>query len=176
MSAMVTTAAASNPTENPLKAPLPLVIVDASNVAFGLAGGKRRARFNLLAHVMAQLRPAGCEMKVVADASLRHRMDDPKRYEEYVRAGFILQAPAGRAADQFIRQLAEARRAKGQRVLVLSNDLFREMPEFHVERIAFLAVSEDEVLFDPALREVCPKIAANEAPMGQGPSFIPEPF
>lgn len=153
INAMAVTATASSPTETPVKTDLPLLIVDASNVAFGLEGGVWRAKFKLLAHVMAHIPPAGFEMKVIADASLRHRVDDKKRFEECVRAGLVLQAPAGRSADQFIRQLAESRMAKGQPVLVLSNDLFRQLPDFHVRRVAFLAIGEEEVLFDPPLKE-----------------------
>lgn len=134
------------------KTDLTLVIVDASNVAFGLDEGGRRARFRLLAHVMVQFPRASYEVKAVADASLRHRIDDKSSFEEYVREGFILQAPAGRSADSFIMQLAQSRRSRGQSVVLLSNDLFRQFPDFHAERIAFMAVGEREVIFDPPVK------------------------
>lgn len=176
MNAMAEPATTSSSESPQPKPDLPLVIVDASNVAFGLEGGGRKARFRLLAHVMAQIPRTGCEMKVVADASLRHRMDDRRSYEEYIRAGFILQAPAGRSADQFIRQLAESRKAKGQRVLVLSNDLFRQLPGFQVDRIAFMAVGEEEVLFDPLLKAATEGSGRSQLASEESPSFIPEPF
>lgn len=135
----------------PAKRDLPLVILDASNIAFGGTGGERKARLSLLLEVASQVPKAGCELKIVADASLRHRIDDKQAYEGFVRAGFVLQAPAGRSADQFIAHLARKRLAEGQKVRLLTNDLLRQLPDLEHLRITFLVVSDGEVLFDPPL-------------------------
>ncbi|MGB7123390.1 MAG: hypothetical protein WBE40_00820 [Thermoplasmata archaeon] len=135
---------------------LPLVIVDASNVAFGGSHGGRKARLDLLLEVVSQIPGAGCEIKVVADASLRHRIDKREEYEGFVRDGFFLQAPAGRSADQFIALLAKKRQGEGQEVRVLTNDLFRQHPNLEPMRITFLEISDGEVVFDPPLGTLNP--------------------
>ena len=130
---------------------LPLLIVDASNVAFGGPGESRKASLSLLLEVVSQIPKAGCELKAVADASLRHRIDEKQAYEGFVRSGFFLQAPAGRPADQFIALLARKRLSEGQRVHILTNDLLRQLPDLEQLRVTFLVVSKAEVLFDPPL-------------------------
>lgn len=157
----------------PTKRDVPLVILDASNVAFGGSGGERKARLSLLLEVTSQVPKAGCELKVVADASLRHRIDDKQAYEGFVRAGFILQAPAGRSADQFIAHLARKRLAEGQKVFLLTNDLLRQMPDLEDLRITFLVVSEQEVLFDPPLASLRTLAPATDAPIEPA---APAPF
>lgn len=128
---------------------MPLIIIDASNVAFGGSGGPGKAKLSLLLEVATQVATEGCELRIVADASLRHRIDDKQAYEGFVRAGFILQAPAGRSADQFIAHLARKRLAEGQQVHLLTNDLLRQLPDLEHLRVTFLVVDEKEVLFDP---------------------------
>jgi hypothetical protein len=138
------------------KRDLPLVVVDASNVAFGCSHGGRKARLDFLLNVVSQIPKAGCELKVVADASLRHRIDKREDYEAFVREGFFLQAPAGRSADQFIVLLVNKRQAEGQQVRVLTNDLLRQHPNLEPQRITFLEISEGEVVFDPPLQTLNP--------------------
>jgi hypothetical protein len=141
---------------------LPLVIVDASNVAFGGSHGGRKARLDLLLEVVSHIPRAGCELKVVADASLRHRIDKREEYEGFVRDGFFLQAPAGRSADQFIALIVKKRQAGGQQVWVLTNDLLRQHPNLEPIRITFLEISEGEVVFDPPLGTLNPRRGPTE--------------
>jgi hypothetical protein len=147
------------------KRDLPLVIVDASNVAFGGSHGGQKARLDLLLEVVSQVPKAGCELKVVADASLRHRIDKREEYEGFVRDGFFLQAPAGRSADQFIVLLVNKRQAEGQQVRILTNDLLRQHPGLEPMRITFLEVSEGEVVFDPPLGSLNPRRTPTEPAM-----------
>ncbi len=97
-----------------------VVIVDGSNVAFHRIGkGKGRIR-NILV-VMKTLEKKGFDVKVVVDASLRYRIDNPSMLERLIRDGRIIQAPPGTPADYFILKLAEDLNA-----VIVSNDMYRD--------------------------------------------------
>lgn len=133
---------------------LPLMIVDASNVAFGGRNSGGKPRLSFLLEVVAQIPRTRYEVQVIADASLKHRIDNKQEYENLVRKGTFLQVPAGRSADQFIALLVRKRKAEGQQVRILTNDLLRQYPDLERLRVTFLAVGEPEVLFDPPLFSV----------------------
>ncbi len=97
-----------------------VVIVDGSNVAFHRIGkGKGKIR-NILV-VMKTLEKKGFDVKVVVDASLRYRIDNPSILEKLIRDGRIIQAPPGTPADYFILKLAEDLNA-----VIVSNDMYRD--------------------------------------------------
>jgi len=73
--------------------PSPRVLVDASNVAHSTEGGEARLRNIQL--VQEKLREAGLEAVIVADAALRHQIDDKPAYETLIDQGKVHQAPAG---------------------------------------------------------------------------------
>ncbi len=129
----------------------PLLIVDASNVAFGSTGAIRNPTLATLAEVLAMLPASNLEIRAIADASLRHKIDRREDYERLVQTGEVLQAPAGRSADQFIAQLARRRKAKGQKVYILTNDLLRQWSDLEQLRVTFLKIGEGEIIFDPPL-------------------------
>lgn len=143
----------SEPCPEP-KAPNTLVIVDASNIALSRRDRNGKGSFRTLAHVIDQVIEARLAHAIIADASLRHRIDEPVAYEALVHSGSILQAPAGASADRFIVLLARKRESEGQRVLILTNDRLANESAAGLERIRFLAVSEHETLFDPSLEQV----------------------
>lgn len=96
-----------------------VVLVDGSNVAHSSEGDRV-----LLANIVAvcdKLRGEGYEPLVLADAALRHQIDDRPAYERMVDNGSIRQAPAGTDADYFI--LAFARELDAA---IVSNDRFRD--------------------------------------------------
>lgn len=134
----------------------PLLIVDASNVAFGNSGLSRKPSLATLRVVLEKIPVERYEVKVLADASLRHRIDRKEEYEALVRSGVILQTPAGRTADQFMAHLARKRRFEGQRVLILTNDLLRQYLDLEPLRATFLMVEDGEVIFDPPLEPASP--------------------
>jgi hypothetical protein len=104
------------------------VLVDGSNVAHATEGGAARLE-NLLA-VMTKLREEGFEPLIVADAALRHQIDDKKAYEQLIEDGVVSQAPAGTDADYFILSFAREMDAR-----ILTNDRFRDRArEFAEER------------------------------------------
>lgn len=124
-------------------AELPRVLVDASNVAHATEGGEARLRNITL--VQDKLREEGFEPLIVADAALRHQIDDKSAYEQLVDDGKVHQAPAGTDADYFILSFARELDAR-----ILTNDRFRDRAqEFAEERdrvIRFMIVDGEVVL------------------------------
>jgi len=121
-----------------------IALVDGSNVAHSSEGEKPRLRNIEL--VRDKLAEEGLEPIIVADASLRHQIDETARYEEMVESGHVRQAPAGTDADYFI--LAFARELDA---FVVSNDRFRDrqdgFPEARERMIRYMIV-QDEVVFE----------------------------
>lgn len=127
-----------------------VVIVDGSNVAFSTEGDQPRLA-NILA-VRDKLREEGLEPVIVADAALRHSIDDRKAYEQLVDDGVVRQAPAGTDADYFILSFAREFDAR-----IVSNDRFRDrMKEFREaqDRIIRYMIVDGQVVFE---RRVHPK-------------------
>jgi len=97
------------------------VIIDASNVAhFGKEDGSCPKLANILSAVK-YLENQGDDFVIMADASLKHEIDDKEKYLHLIDEEAIEEVPAGNNADHFILELAEEENAK-----ILSNDLFRE--------------------------------------------------
>jgi len=119
------------------------VIVDASNVAH--ATEKNSARLTNVTLVRDHLTEDGLTPILVADAALRHQIDDAEGYEALVKAGEIQQAPAGTDADYFILSFARELGAS-----VLSNDRFKDriasFPEVKDRVIRYMIVAGEVVL------------------------------
>lgn len=119
------------------------VLVDASNVAHATEGDEARLRNITL--VTEKLREEGFEPLIVADAALRHQIDDKSAYERLIDDGVVSQAPAGTDADYFILSFARELNAR-----ILTNDRFRDRAEeFPRERdrvIRFMIVAGEVVL------------------------------
>ncbi len=120
-----------------------VVLVDGANVAHSSEGDAPR-----VAHIVAvrdKLREEGLEPIIVADAALRHRIDDPAAYELLIEAGHVHQAPAGTDADYFILSFARELNAS-----IVSNDRFRDrmkqFPEARERVIRFMIVADEVVL------------------------------
>ena len=120
-----------------------VAIVDGSNVAHSSEG--ERAVLQNIRLICAKLVEEGYEPIVVADAALRHQIDEPEAFEEMVENGRIRQAPAGTDADYFI--LAFAREFDGA---VVSNDRFKDrqdaFPEARDRAIRYMIVNGGVVL------------------------------
>ena len=119
------------------------VLVDASNVAHATEGGE--ARLSNIDLVQQKLRDKGFEPLIVADAALRHQIDDKRAYERLITDGVVHQAPAGTDADYFILSFAREMDAR-----ILTNDRFRDRAEqFPQERdriIRYMIVQGEVVL------------------------------
>ena len=121
-----------------------IAIVDGSNVAHSSEGDA--ALLENITVVCKKLVEEGYEPIVVADAALRHQIDQPREFEELVESGKIRQAPAGTDADYFI--LAFARELDAA---VVSNDRFKDrqaaFPDARDRAIRYMIVNR-EVVFE----------------------------
>ncbi|NLG62581.1 MAG: hypothetical protein GX539_10070 [Candidatus Cloacimonetes bacterium] len=121
-----------------------VAIVDASNVAHSTEG--ESARLENITLVCERLREDGFSPVVVADAALRHQIDQQREYEELVENGTIRQAPAGTDADFFILSFARELDAA-----VVSNDRYRDRLEAFPDardRVIRYMIVNGEVVFE----------------------------
>lgn len=120
------------------------VIVDASNVAHSSEG--ERAQLENIRIIRDKLRAEGYAPVIVADAALRHQIDDDTGFERMVETGEIRQAPAGTDADYFILSFARELDAD-----VVSNDRFKDrvqaFPEVRDRVIRYMIIN-GEVVFE----------------------------
>ena len=97
------------------------VVVDASNVAHHVKNENGQPKLaNILAAVKA-LEESEDEFVIIADASLRHDIDDKDSYLKLLESDNVEEVPAGNDVDHFILDIATRERAK-----ILSNDKFRD--------------------------------------------------
>ena len=96
-------------------------MVDASNVAH--FGRRKDAKPSLEFIIKAEdaLIKLGYEPVLIADASLRHEIDQKEEFNKLLDEDKVKQVPSGTTADHFILKMAEDEDAK-----ILSNDVFRE--------------------------------------------------
>jgi hypothetical protein len=120
------------------------VLVDGSNVAHSTEGAQPQLA-NILA-VRRKLCDEGKEPIVVADAALRHQIDDRAAYEKLVDEGVIRQAPAGTDADYFLLSFARELDAR-----IVTNDRFRDRARQFAdaqERLVRFMIVDHEVVFE----------------------------
>lgn len=135
-----------------------VVLVDASNVAYGSTSPGATPSLKSLLKVLNDIRKPGRQVIALADASLRHKIDRKEEFEGLLADGVVTQVPAGTSADDFLWQLWKSHRAKGTRAVIVTNDRFpidraREDGITENPRIAVLPLG-DEVIFQPAIEEV----------------------
>lgn len=145
-------------------------IVDVSNAARGsTTPGLKFRLMNLLA-IFALLDAAGVGHDAIADASLRHRIDDSDGLNRLFTAGRILQAPAGCEADPFIIQLARKRREQGYEVYLVTNDQYKEHRHGNgFPHIGFIVTTEGWVLSWPEIQTLAGRTE------GAGSEGVPSP-
>ncbi|MGQ0815697.1 MAG: NYN domain-containing protein [Gemmatimonadota bacterium] len=119
------------------------VIVDGSNVAHSSEGEK--AQLDNIRVIRDKLLDEGYDPVIVADAALRHQIDDETAFEQMVESGEIRQAPAGTDADFFILSFARELAAT-----VVSNDRFKDraeaFPEIRDRVIRYMIINGEAVL------------------------------
>ena len=97
------------------------VVVDASNVAHYVKNENSQPQLaNILAAVKA-LEESEDEFVIIADASLRHDIDDKEGFSRLLESENVEEVPPGNDADHFILDIATREKAK-----ILSNDKFRD--------------------------------------------------
>lgn len=126
------------------------VIIDGSNVAFNSISKKEaKAKIENVILVVNELKKRGfTAITVIADASLRYRIEDKDRLQELKKLVNFIEAPAENQADIFILQLV-----KKEHCLLISNDVFRDWKlldpwialNIDYYRISFM-IKEDTVL------------------------------
>ncbi len=145
----------------------PRALIDGSNVAHATEGSTPRLANILL--VCDKLAAKGVETIVVADAALRHQIDDGAAYERLVHAGVIHQAPAGTDADYFLLSFAKELDAS-----LVSNDRFRDRSRQFTavrRRIIRYMILADEVVFE---RRTEPRVRPRPR-RGRRPDPTPDP-
>ena len=99
-------------------------IIDAANVANYKKGQNGKARLSNIIAAIKALEKGNHEFLIIADASLRHSIDQKEQYEKLVEDGIIDEVPVGQIADHFILETAEQEKAK-----ILSNDKYRDFAD-----------------------------------------------
>ena len=154
---------ATNPGRTPVQAPKepsepPVILVDASNVAYGQGSGPSQAKVENLTVVLGGIRKASLRPVALADASLRHKINAKNELEAMFNSGEVVQVPAGTSADDYLWQLWKRHRSKGERAFIVTNDQFptdRAREEGFAEnpRITFMLLG-GEVFFQPPLEQL----------------------
>jgi len=127
------------------------IVIDGSNVAYNNKNGQTGVKplIENVIKIVNELRKRGFEeIKVISDASLRHRISDHNKLHELKKMVEYLEAPAERAADLFIIGYV-----RQHHCLLLSNDTFREWKtqdpwvaeNIDFYRLSFL-INQDSVL------------------------------
>ena len=121
------------------------VIIDAANVAFYHKGENSKAKLNNIILAVRALEKENHNFLIIADASLRHSIDDKETYLKLVNDDIIDEVSVGTIADHYILTLAEEENAK-----ILSNDKFRdfssEFPDIQSMRISFSIENNNFIL------------------------------
>ena len=97
------------------------VVVDASNVAYSTKNENSQPQMSNILAAVKSLEESGDEFVIIADASLRHDIDDKEKFEKLLESENVEEVPAGNDADHFILNIAHNEKAK-----ILSNDKFRD--------------------------------------------------
>ena len=120
------------------------VIVDGSNVAHSSEGPQ--ALLDNIRVIRDKLVEEGYEPVILADAALRHQIDEENAFEQMIESGEIKQAPAGTDADFFILSFARELEAS-----IVSNDRFKDRVEAFPEvkhRVIRYMIVNGEVVFE----------------------------
>ncbi|MBU4607341.1 MAG: Zc3h12a-like ribonuclease, partial [Methanobacterium sp.] len=83
------------------------VIIDASNVAHYGKRADDKPRLKNISSSIEALKKLGYEVIIIADASLRHEIDEKESFNQLLDEGKVQQVPSGTTADHYILKLAE---------------------------------------------------------------------
>lgn len=100
------------------------VVIDASNVAHYNKNKDSQPQLSNILSAVKALEERGDEFVIIADASLRHEIDNQEKFEKLLESENVEQVTAGNNADHFILELADQEGAK-----ILSNDKFRDFTD-----------------------------------------------
>ena len=130
------------------------ILVDGSNIAFFLRNESKKAKLNTLEVLISYLenlkKTNGIKYQIITDASLKYRIDDDGKLEDYYKRGKIIECPKGVQADDFIIEYAN--RHSGS-TIIISNDCFKEYCTSNLTIIKFGLIF-NEIILKPDLLEI----------------------
>ncbi|MCL5440160.1 MAG: hypothetical protein M1595_04570 [Candidatus Thermoplasmatota archaeon] len=132
--------------------PSPFFIIDASNMALSLNDGKGHLAIIRKGIDSLKRELPSSRIIAIADASLKHRVDDKERFEDMLKCRDVYQVPAGTSADYYIEKVALKANEDLMKVLLVSNDQFKGRKIEKFERLKFLVVTindSPEIFFYP---------------------------
>lgn len=136
------------PIEGETQTPSVHYIVDGSNVALEARTFKEGGRLNQLELVVDKLSTAkDAAVTVIVDANLRHHIDRKDDLEKMIKERKVLQAPAQTDADEFILQTAESLRTRGESVIIVSNDRYKDYIKKYKPRFDWVQDSQQQFMF-----------------------------
>jgi hypothetical protein len=98
-----------------------LMIVDITNILNLDKQNSQELKVQNIIKVHRAIFSLGYKPVMIADASMRHHVDDRDLYKELVNNGTVIQSPAGIKADEYILEVAKSENSK-----FLTNDKFEE--------------------------------------------------
>jgi hypothetical protein len=123
-------------------------IVDGSNVALEARSFKEGGRLKQIELLVDKLSEAkGAAVTVIVDANLRHHIDRRDDLEAMINDRRVLQAPAQTDADEFILLTAEFHRSKGEDVVIVSNDRYKDYIKRFAPRFDWIGKSQQQFMF-----------------------------
>ena len=128
-----------------------IAVIDGTNIAWG--DYEDYPKYKFLQSTYKKLIDLGVKPYIVVSAALRHKIDQPIELVEFLKQDDVCEAPAQRADDFFVIQLAFAKDA-----FIVSNDRFKDWKkanpdladEIENRRVA-LTFTDDDPHFDHKL-------------------------
>ena len=138
--------------------PQVVILVDANNVAYGNSQGSKGAMLGNVIKALDTLNGTGSRILAIADATLRHNIDNKDSFEKMMSDGQVMQVPAASSADDYIWEIAQHHLKKGNKVYVVTNDRFpitkaTTAESKNIRRISFMFVDSD-IFFQPNLNDL----------------------
>ena len=103
----------------PIQRPNKMIVVDITNILNLDKNEKQKLKTKNIIKIHRAIFSLGYAPTMIADASMRHHMDDENLYEELIADGIVIQAPAATEADEYILEVAKAENCK-----FLTNDMY----------------------------------------------------
>lgn len=123
-------------------------ILDGSNVALEARNFKDGGCLKQIELVKEKLaKTDGAAITILVDANLRHHIDRKDDLEVMIKDRRVLQAPAQTDADEFILQTAEAFRALGEEVVIITNDRYLEYLKKYKPRFDWVRDASKQFMF-----------------------------
>ena len=100
-----------------------IAIIDVSNVAFDNVPMRQKASYDQVVSAETYYKNKGFEVVLIADASLRHKIDNVDEFQSKINKCEIEQSPKGIRADEYILKLAKE---KYPNAIIVTNDTFSD--------------------------------------------------